>query len=661
MPVLFPSRRARVLVAGAAAAALSAVSAPAFADTIHDDLAASGPTVVTLSGGTASTTIKYYVQAAGGCDVSAASPSVWRVNIAGPGGVSANPSTVSFDGCELRKSVTFTATSPGDRPVTLSHLSGPTLGGGNPSNPANFTLVVSAPTNTAPEVGVGGVSDGATYEIGGVPAASCSVTDAEDAAPSATPALSAITGPLSAHGLGSQTATCAYTDAGGLTDSASATYSIVDTEAPALDTPGDQTLEATGPSGAEATWTGPSATDNVALAEPASCDVVSPHTFDLGTHTVSCAATDVSGNTTTGSFAVTVTDETGPSLTVSADVTVEATGPTGAVATYDAPSASDLYDGPVASSCQPPSGSTFAVGDTDVSCSASDLSGNESSAGFTVHVLDTTPPAVDVPDDRTAEATGPDGAAVSFTVSAADLVDGATSVTCDHQSGDVFALGSTVVTCSSTDTHGNTGTDTFEITVTDTTAPSLSLPADISRAATSAAGAVVTYTASATDLVDPSVSTGCIPESGSTFGPGATTVSCSATDAVGNTAVGSFKVTVSFSFTGFTQPVDNNGVLNIVKGGQSVPLKWSLPNGSGGFISSLGVVQSIRQSTIACASGTPTDEIEATTTGASGLRYDSTANQFIYNWQSPKGAGSCYKVTATLTDGSAKSALFRTK
>lgn len=661
MYLLSVSRRARVLVAGFAAAALTAVSAPAFADTIHDDVAASGPTTIAMNGGTASTTIKYYVQAAGGCDVSSGSPSVWRVNVGGPAGVSASPSTVSFESCELRRSVTFTATSAGNRPVTLTHLSGPNLGGANAANPASFTLVVTAPTNTAPEVTVGGVSDDATYEHGDVPPASCSVADAEDQNPAATPVLSAVTGPLSAHGLGTQTATCSYVDSGGLSDSASVTYTIRDSEDPVLNTPGDQTLEATGPQGAEASWTGPSATDNVALAEPAACDVASPHTFDLGTHTVHCAATDVAGNHVSGSFTVTVNDHTGPSLSVSDDVTVEATGPAGAVASYDAPSASDLYDGPVSASCLPPSGSTFGVGDTDVTCTASDSSGNLSSAGFTVHVLDTTPPAVDVPSGRTAEATGPDGAAVSFSVTATDLVDGATDVSCDHQSGDVFPLGTTVVTCSSADTRGNTGTGSFEVSVSDTTAPALSLPGDINAGATSAAGAPVTYAASATDLVDPSVVTDCIPASGSIFAPGATTVNCSATDAAGNTAAGSFRVTVSFAFVGFSQPVDNHGVLNVVKGGQSVPLKWSIGNGTGGFVSALGVVQSVRQSTIACSSGTGTDDIEATTTGATGLRYDSTANQYIYNWQSPRGAGSCYRVSVTLTDGSVKSALFRTK
>jgi hypothetical protein len=802
-------------------AVLVLVPAAAYADTIHRDtsVGASGPTTITLSGGTASTTIQYFVNASGGCDITT-TPSVWNVNIAGAAGVTASSPTVSFATCEVDVPVTFTATSAGARNVTLSYKSGPTLGS-NPQNPAAFTLTVNAPANTAPDVSVGGVIDGGAYEYGSVPAASCTVTDAQDPSPSATPSLSAITGPLSAYGLGSQTATCTYTDAGGLTDTATATYSVVDTTKPTLDTPGSQSLEATGTDGTTATWSDPTGSDNVALAAGSpSCDIASPHTFDLGVHPVNCSATDVAGNTRTGSFTITVTDTTGPSVTAPSDVTEEATGPSGATATYSGATASDVHDGSLTPSCAPASGSVFPLGSTEVTCSATDSSGNSGSATFHVHVLDTTPPDVTVPDDLTVEATSPDGAPATFDVSASDAVDGAPAVTCDHDSGDTFDFGTTAVSCSSTDAHGNTGygsftvtvedttppvlddhgdetveatgptgavvtytkpgasdvasttvqvdcipesgttfalattpvnctatdehgnhayssfdvvvqdttapdvtvpaditaeatgpsgaavtfspsatdlvdgtttvtcdpasgstfplgdtevscssTDAhantgsavFTVTVEDTTAPTLHLPAIITTSATSAAGAVVSYTATADDLVDGSVTPTCVPASGSTFAPGTSTVDCSASDSAGNTANGSFPVTVSFGWNGFFAPVDNNGVLNTIKGGQSVPLKWNIPDGSNGWIGSLAVVSSIRQATFTCTSGAPTDDVEAPTSGQTSLRYDTTANQYIYNWQSPKTSNTCYKVTVNLTDGSSRSALFKTK
>jgi X-Pro dipeptidyl-peptidase len=79
----------------------------------------------------------------------------------------------------------------------------------------------------------------------------------------------------------------------------------------------------------------------------------------------------------------------------------------------------------------------------------------------------------------------------------------------------------------------------------DTVAPTLHLPADITVDATSPAGAVVTYTATATDNEDPDPSIHCLPASGSTFPIGTTTVNCTATDASGNSSRGSFTVHVN--------------------------------------------------------------------------------------------------------------------
>ncbi|MEE9534834.1 MAG: HYR domain-containing protein, partial [Acidimicrobiia bacterium] len=84
---------------------------------------------------------------------------------------------------------------------------------------------------------------------------------------------------------------------------------------------------------------------------------------------------------------------------------------------------------------------------------------------------DTTPPVVSVPADITAEATGPSGAVVTFVSSANDAVDGSLTPTCAPASGSTFALGTTTVTCSATDTAGNMGTASFSVTVQDTTPP----------------------------------------------------------------------------------------------------------------------------------------------------------------------------------------------
>jgi hypothetical protein len=88
-------------------------------------------------------------------------------------------------------------------------------------------------------------------------------------------------------------------------------------------------------------------------------------------------------------------------------------------------------------------------------------------------ILDGTAPVISgMPDDIVAEATGPDGAVVNWTAPTAnDAVDGPVPVICDPDSGSLFPLGTTTVTCTAEDTAGNQASETFEVTVVDTTAP----------------------------------------------------------------------------------------------------------------------------------------------------------------------------------------------
>jgi len=87
------------------------------------------------------------------------------------------------------------------------------------------------------------------------------------------------------------------------------------------------------------------------------------------------------------------------------------------------------------------------------------------------------------------------------------------------------------------------------LTEADVAKPQLKLPSDITEEATSKDGAVVSFSATATDNIDgDDVSVSCASdsglESGSTFPIGTTPVTCSAKDEKGNEATGSFNVTV---------------------------------------------------------------------------------------------------------------------
>ena len=330
------------------------------------------------------------------------------------------------------------------------------------------------------------------------------------------------------------------------TDSLAVTANVIscDTTAPTLNLPENRTVEATGATGALVTFDA-TATDTNPLNPSVTCSPASGSLFSLDvTTTVNCSATDAANNTANGSFTIEVVDTTPPTVTPPTSIVAEATSGSGAVVSYSGEYATDVVDGMLAASCEPISGSTFALGSNTVICTATDSHGNIGNSEFTIDVQDTTDPILALPADITAEATSEDGAVVNFTASASDIVDGALDVACDWNDGDTFPLGTTLVSCSATDNNGNTSNGSFNVTVEDTTAPELALPADFAVEATGASGAVATFSASATDLVDGAVAVSCTPASGNTFPLGPTTVDCSSTDAAGNPATGSFIVTV---------------------------------------------------------------------------------------------------------------------
>ena len=299
----------------------------------------------------------------------------------------------------------------------------------------------------------------------------------------------------------------------------------------------DVTVEATDSSGADVSYT----------ADPdTACMPPSGTHFTIGTTPVSC--TFDSDGTEAGGFNVTVQDTTPPAFGSLTDVSAS-TSTSSAVVNYSVTAPPDVngVSEPVGVVCSPASGTSFSIGTTPVSCTATDARDNASSpTGFNVVVTDTGNPTISATPPAPTEATGPGGAAVNYTVNTSDNSGVAPSVDCgSHPSGSTFPLGSTPVTCTATDGAGNSASDgPFSVVVQDTTKPALSLPANISAQADSTSGKVVTYSASATDLVAGSVTPSCSPASGSPFPIGVTTVNCSANDGHGNTTTGSFTVTI---------------------------------------------------------------------------------------------------------------------
>jgi hypothetical protein len=150
--------------------------------------------------------------------------------------------------------------------------------------------------------------------------------------------------------------------------------------------------------------------------------------------------------------------------------------------------------------------------------------------------------------------------------------------------------------------------------------------------------------------------------SGYSTAVGPHTVTATATDNAGNsttTAPVTYTV-VAWTMLGFYQPTDMNGIVNTVKNGSTVPLKFEVFIGPTELTNTSAVLQPLRAIVSNC-SGAPTDDIELLATGGTSLRYDTTAGQFIYNWQTPKTVGTCYLVTVTAADGSTLQANFKLK
>jgi len=146
----------------------------------------------------------------------------------------------------------------------------------------------------------------------------------------------------------------------------------------------------------------------------------------------------------------------------------------------------------------------------------------------------------------------------------------------------------------------------------------------------------------------------------SSVGPKTFTVT--ATDKAGKTTVKTVNYCVRYNFIGFLPPVDNPQVVNVGKAGRTFPIKWQLKDANGNFISSLSAVlyNPLRYGLTTGGSTIWEDLLPGDTSGASGLRYDSASNQYIFTWQTSNTfVGKSYELLLELTDGTVHKTLFK--
>jgi Domain of unknown function (DUF5011)/HYR domain len=179
------------------------------------------------------------------------------------------------------------------------------------------------------------------------------------------------------------------------------------------------------------------------------------------------------GNTATKAFAVTVVDTAPPVLTLNGAAAVTIEGGTSYVEA--GATAKDVVSGIVTVSIEGTVNNRV-VGVYTITYRATDAAGNQSTTTRTVMVVDSTPPIVNVTGPSgSIEGNTLGGATVTFTSSAFDAVSGSLPTACLPASGSFFPVGTTPVDCSATDGAGLKTTTRFWITVTDKTAPTVTL------------------------------------------------------------------------------------------------------------------------------------------------------------------------------------------
>ena len=270
--------------------------------------------------------------------------------------------------------------------------------------------------------------------------------------------------------IGETIVTWTATDVGGNTASIEQKITVFDTIFPILQVPENIVIEATSLEQNEVDLGEATATDNGKIA---SITNDAPEFFPLGETTVTWTAIDSSNNFSSLTQLVSVIDTNAPEISPLEDITLEATSVDANIVNLDNPTVSDIQDATIYIIAP----DVFPVGETTVTWTAVDSSGNSASAIQTVIIVDTTKPGLSIPQDKTVEASSLQETLVEIGQAEAHDITGISSIV--HNAPDVFPLGSTLIAWIATDNHSNITTAYQIVTVVDTITPTIISPQDI--------------------------------------------------------------------------------------------------------------------------------------------------------------------------------------
>ncbi len=350
--------------------------------------------------------------------------------------------------------------------------------------------------------------------------------------------------------VGTTSNTFRNTAANGQTANCTFTVTVVDAEAPTITCPANMSVNNTaGLCSGIAAYSVASGDNCPGSALAQTAGGASGSAFAVGTTTNTFTVTAANGQTASCSFDVTVVDNEAPSITCPANISVNNDAGSCSAVVNDSVSSGDNCPGStLAQTAGGASGSAFAVGTTSNTFTVTAANGQAASCSFDVTVVDNEAPSITCPANVSVNNdAGFCSAVVSYSVSSGDNCPGSTlAQTAGGASGSAFAVGTTTNSFTVTAANGQAAACSFDVTVVDNEAPSITCPANISlNNDAGSCSAVASYSVSGSDnCAGSSVSQSAGGPSGSAFAVGTTTNTFTVTAANGQTASCSFDVTV---------------------------------------------------------------------------------------------------------------------